>query len=49
MKTPSVRCVECRDFTHLQQQLFARLLPYPLQAGGNLSAALERSQQRKRP
>lgn len=34
-----------RDFTHLQQQLLARLLPYPLQAGESLSAALERCQQ----
>lgn len=34
-----------RDFNHLQQQLLARLLPYPLQAGESLGAALERCQQ----
>ncbi len=44
MKTPFVRCVECRDFTHLQQQLLARLLPSSLQAGESLSAAIERVQ-----
>ncbi len=33
-----------RDFTHLQQQLLARLLPYSLQAGESLSAAIERVQ-----
>lgn len=33
-----------RDFNHLQQMLLARLLPYSLQAGESLSAAIERVQ-----
>lgn len=33
-----------RDFAHLQQQLMATLLPYPLQAGESLSDAIERNQ-----
>ena len=33
-----------RDFDHLQQQLLARLLPYSLQAGESLRAAIERVQ-----
>lgn len=32
------------DFAHLQQQLMATLLPYPLQAGESLSDAIERNQ-----
>lgn len=33
-----------RDFTHLQQQLLATLLPYPLQVSECLSDAIERNQ-----
>lgn len=34
-----------RDFLHLQHQLLAKLLPYPLLVGETLNAALIRSQQ----
>ncbi len=33
-----------RDFTHLQQQLMATLLPYSLQTGESLNDAIQRSQ-----
>lgn len=33
-----------RDFAHLQQQLMATLLPYPLQVDESLSDAIERNQ-----
>ncbi|HZK24626.1 MAG TPA: DUF4391 domain-containing protein [Oscillospiraceae bacterium] len=33
-----------RDFNHLHQQLLATLLPYPLQAGESLNAAIERTE-----
>lgn len=33
-----------RDFAHLQRQLMATLLPYPLQPGESLSDAIERNQ-----